>query len=227
MGFRFVIFHECGVCAAKLTDVDRSAKESDVVRIKCYAQSFSRKKNSPEARSRLEVVVAGVSLTSILVNRNNGDVLRRLIISVRLLQSSGVLSPDGGKDGIRLLHGSGLLILAIDGARVEQDESILFGGNGSKVSLVHGILKSSDPLAVNTARAGESGGGPGAVSEGKVRKSGDDSGTGGDLSSGSTTVHVQGRGRSLDGSGREGSSRSSNTGEGDQLHGDSLNQVSM
>ena len=41
MGFRFVIFHECGVCAAKLTDVDSSAKDSDVVRIKCYAQSFS------------------------------------------------------------------------------------------------------------------------------------------------------------------------------------------
>ena len=178
---------------------------------------------SPCWGPRLEVVIIGESLSTLSVNLHDGNFIRRLVSAVRLLKGAGILAADGSEDLIRLLDGVGLVALC-EGTGVEQDEGILFGGDGPKVSRVHGGFEAGDALSVDAARAAPSGGGPGAVGEGHSGEAGEDCGSGGNLSGGGATVHVQGGGGAVDRGGREGGGRGGEGGnEGDgELHLDGL-----
>ena len=181
---------------------------------------------SPCWGPRLEVVIIGESLSTLSVNLHDGNFIRRLVSAVRLLKGAGILAADGSEDLIRLLDGVGLVALC-EGTGVEQDEGILFGGDGPKVSRVHGRFEVGDALSVDAARAAPSGGGPGAVGEGHSGEAGEDCGSGGNLSGGGATVHVQGGGGAVDRGRREGGGRGGEGGnEGErELHLDGFGVV--
>mmetsp|Transcript_31539 Transcript_31539/g.66336 ORF Transcript_31539/g.66336 Transcript_31539/m.66336 type:complete len:210 (+) Transcript_31539:255-884(+) len=155
----------------------------------------------------LEVIIIRGSLSSLHINNNRFDTIRSLVSTVGRLKSSGILGTDGSEDSIRLLNGSSLLSLSCNSTRVVQDKGILFSGNSSEVSRVHGSFKASNALSVDTLGTAPGGSGPGTISGGQVGKSGKDGGSGSNLSGDGTTVHVQGRGGGGDRGRGEGGSR--------------------
>ncbi len=146
------------------------------------------------------IVVGRVSLTT--VNRD-GFVVAHLddldVGGVSTGKGSLVLGADGREDSVGGGNGGILLLLVLGsrvGTRVEQDEGVLFGGDGGEVTLGNGILQSSDAASVSESCSLNGGFADGSIS-GSHTGHGNDSGGGSDSSHGSTAVHVQSGGGAL------------------------------
>lgn len=140
------------------------------------------------------VEVTGVSLS--IGGGDGGEVSDLIGLNVGIvggLQSSLILGADGREDSVGSGNGLSLGGLILDGrvgTRVEKDEGILFGGNGSEVSGSDGGLQGGDAASVVEAGTLDGGLGDSTISRGHLGKS--DNTGGGDGSHGGTTVHVQG-----------------------------------
>jgi hypothetical protein len=120
------------------------------------------------------------------------DGVRLAIAIVGALQSSLVLSANGSEDGVGSSDGSCLLRLILDtrvGTRIEEDEGVLLGGNGAKVTGRDGSLQVSNAGSVVELGTLDGGSADGTIGRGHGGES--DEADSGDGTHDSTTVHVQ------------------------------------